>query len=101
MDPDQLMQDGMIFAGKAIGHDQRGEHELAHFFYIEASESILKAISLNSDLISAKSKALQYVERAEFLQQQLKTNTDVNVSQTAVQKETEQVHSFILWKLFR
>ena len=94
MDPDQLMQDGMTFAGKAINHDQRGEHELAHFFYIEASEAILKAISLNNELNSAKGKALQYVERAEFLQQQLATNASAGrrvASQTGAQKETEQV----------
>ena len=68
MDPKQLIDDGMVFAGKAISHDQRGEHQLAHFFYTEASEAILKAITLDSNFASTKSKAFQYEERAAVLQ---------------------------------
>lgn len=67
-DPNQLINDGMVFASQAIQHDQNGAHQLAHFFYVEASEAILKAISLDTNLSSAKSKALQYVARAEVLQ---------------------------------
>ena len=54
MDPQKLIQDGYGFASKAITNDQNGQHKLAHFFYVEASEAILKAY--------------QYIQRAEVLQ---------------------------------
>ena len=68
MDPQQLMQQGLKFAEQAISRDNAGEHDVAQFFYIEASDAILKAISLDESLMDAKVKALQYIERAEVLQ---------------------------------
>lgn len=68
MDPIQLIQDGTVFAGKAVFHDRNGDYKLAHFFYMEASEAILKAIAQDKSLDGAKGKALQYIERAEALQ---------------------------------
>ena len=70
MDANQLLQDGTIFAGKAVAHDRAGEYKVAHFFYMEAAEAILKAIAndQNNTLVAAKGKALQYIERAEALQ---------------------------------
>lgn len=68
MDPQQLIQDGYGFASKAITSDQNGQHKLAHFFYVEASEAILKAIALDNTLLEAKNKAYQYIQRAEILQ---------------------------------
>lgn len=68
MDPQQLISDGTKFAEKAIFHDQAGQYGVAQFFYIEASEAILKAIALDTSLLSLKNKALQYIERGETLQ---------------------------------
>ena len=72
MNPGQYIEEGMQFAEKAVSHDQLGDYGVAHFFYIEASEAILKAISLDPSLSAAKLKALQYIERAETLQNLLK-----------------------------
>ena len=68
MDPQKLIQDGYGFASKAITNDQNGQHKLAHFFYVEASEAILNAIALDNSLLEAKNKAYQYIQRAEVLQ---------------------------------
>ena len=67
MDVQQLFKDSMNFAAKAVTHDLAGEHELAKFFYIEASEALLKVISMDQSFTDAKVKVHQYMERAEYL----------------------------------
>lgn len=69
MDPTQLIQDGTTFASKAVANDQQNNHKLAHFFYMEAADAILKALALDRSLDPLKLKALQYIERAEALQE--------------------------------
>ena len=68
MDPTQLIQDGTTFASKAVANDKQNNHKLAHFFYMEAAEAILKALTLDRSLDPLKVKVAQYIERAEVLQ---------------------------------
>ncbi|XP_065666769.1 calpain-7 isoform X5 [Hydra vulgaris] len=96
MDVQQLFKDGMSFAAKAVGHDSAGEYDLAKFFYIEASEALLKVISVDQSISDAKIKVHQYMERAEYL-----TNLSANqkhsklISQCPQQKSFEQIQ-FVL-----
>ena len=71
MDAQVLIRDGTKFAQKAIENDQNKNFKLAHFFYMEAAEALLKAISLDRSLEQIKIKALQYIERAETIQSML------------------------------
>lgn len=100
MDPQQLISDGTKFAEKAIFHDQAGQYGVAQFFYIEASEAILKAIALDTSLLSLKNKALQYIERGETLQS-LVSNSPAetlqrHLSQSESQKEVEQIEFLLV-----
>ena len=68
MDAQSLIKDGTTFAQKAIENDRKENFKLAHFFYMESAEALLKAIALDRSLEQIKVKALQYIERAETLQ---------------------------------
>lgn len=71
MDAPSLIKDGTTFAQKAIENDQNGNFKLAHFFYMESADALLKAIAFDRSLEKIKVKALQYIERAETLQSML------------------------------
>ncbi|XP_031565843.1 calpain-7-like [Actinia tenebrosa] len=71
-DAEELCQDGYRFATQAIACDQKGSIESAIFFYIEAASSLERALSYNNTL-DVRDKALQYVQRAEVLRLQAKS----------------------------
>ena len=103
MDPQRLIVDGTNFAQQAVFHDQAGNFKLAQFFYIEASEAILKAISLEPSLEELKRKALQYIERGEALHRQINTGSaslQRSSSQSEHEKDGQQIEFILTQAVF-
>ena len=74
-DVDKLIEDGVKFATQAVAYDQNGDGKSSIFFYKEAAAALLKADSYDASR-NVRSKAMQYIERVEFLRTQLGTGTN-------------------------
>ena len=66
VDVKELCEDGYRLAIQAVDLDKIGSGDAAAFFYIEAAEALLKALSYDPSL-DVKDKASQYIRRAEEL----------------------------------
>ena len=66
VDVRELCEDGYRLAVQAVDLDKIGSGEAAAFFYIEAAEALIKALSYDPSL-DVKGKAEQYIRRAEEL----------------------------------
>lgn len=66
VDVRELCEDGYRLAIQAVDLDKIGSGEAAAFFYIEAAEALIKALSYDASL-DVKGKAEQYIRRAEEL----------------------------------
>lgn len=66
VDAKELCEDGYRLAIQAVDLDKIGSGNAAAFFYIEAAEALIKALSYDPSL-EVKDKASQYVRRAEEL----------------------------------
>ena len=66
VDAKELCEDGYRLAIQAVDLDKIGSGNAAAFFYIEASEALIKALSYDPTL-DVKDKASQYIRRAETL----------------------------------
>ncbi|KAJ7372170.1 calpain 7 [Desmophyllum pertusum] len=66
VDAKELCDDGYRLAIQAVDLDKIGSGNAAAFFYIEASEALIKALSYDPTL-DVKDKASQYIRRAEAL----------------------------------
>lgn len=66
VDVTELCEDGYRLAIQAVDLDKIGSREAAAFFYIEAAEALIKALSYDPSL-DVKLKAEQYIRRAEEL----------------------------------
>ena len=66
VDGRELCEDGYRLAVQAVDLDKIGSGEAAAFFYIEAAEALIKALSYDPSL-DVKGKAEQYIRRAEEL----------------------------------
>ena len=66
VDVRELCEDGYRLAIQAVDLDKIGSGEAAAFFYIEAAEALIKALSYDPSL-DVKGKAEQYIRRAEEL----------------------------------
>lgn len=71
MDAQKLIQDSFNFATNAVHADEDGKFKIAIFFYLEAAEAIKKALDYDGSLSALYPKAIQYLDRAESLHQQL------------------------------
>ena len=71
-DVDELIDDGVKFATQAITRDQHGDARASIFFYKEAAAALLKADSYDPTR-EVRAKAMQYIERVEYLRTQLVT----------------------------
>ena len=69
VDVKELCDDGYRLAIQAIDLDKIGSGNAAAFFYIEAAEALIKALSYDPTL-DVKEKASQYIKRAEELRAQ-------------------------------
>ena len=68
VDVQSLCEDGYKLATEAVRYDQAGDVEQAIFFYSEASDALLKALSSDSGL-NIRPKVETYIARAEELYQ--------------------------------
>ncbi|XP_027051362.1 calpain-7-like isoform X1 [Pocillopora damicornis] len=66
VDVTELCEDGYRLAIQAVDLDKMGSGGAAAFFYIEAAEALIKALSYDPSL-EVRDKASQYVRRAEEL----------------------------------
>ena len=66
VDVNELCEDGYRLAIQAVDLDKIGSRDAAAFFYIEAAEALIKALSYDPTL-DVKLKAEQYIRRAEEL----------------------------------
>jgi len=66
VDVKELCEDGYRLAIQAVDLDKIGSGNAAAFFYIEAAEALIKALSYDPSL-DVKDKASQYIRRAEEL----------------------------------
>lgn len=71
VDVKELCDDGYRLAIQAVDLDKIGSGNAAAFFYIEAAEALIKALSYDPTL-DVKDKASQYIRRAEELRAQEK-----------------------------
>lgn len=69
VDVKELCDDGYRLAIQAVDLDKIGSGNAAAFFYIEAAEALIKALSYDPTL-DVKEKASQYIRRAEELRAQ-------------------------------
>ena len=69
VDVKELCDDGYRLAIQAVDLDKIGSGDAAAFFYIEAAEALIKALSYDPTL-DVKGKASQYIRRAEELRAQ-------------------------------
>ena len=69
VDVKELCDDGYRLAIQAVDLDKIGSGGAAAFFYIEAAEALIKALSYDPTL-DVKDKASQYIRRAEELRAQ-------------------------------
>ena len=69
VDVQELCDDGYRLAIQAVDLDKIGSGNAAAFFYIEAAEALIKALSYDPTL-DVKEKASQYIRRAEELRAQ-------------------------------
>lgn len=69
VDVKELCDDGYRLAIQAVDLDKIGSRNAAAFFYIEAAEALIKALSYDPTL-DVKEKASQYIRRAEELRAQ-------------------------------
>ena len=69
VDAKELCEDGYRLAIQAVDLDKIGSANAAAFFYIEAAEALIKALSYDPTL-DVKDKASQYIRRAEELRAQ-------------------------------
>lgn len=69
VDVKELCDDGYRLAIQAVDLDKIGSGNAAAFFYIEAAEALIKALSYDPTL-DVKDKASQYIRRAEELRAQ-------------------------------
>ena len=73
MDAQQLIQDGCQFAKLAVSSDEAGNYKVAIFYYLEAAEALKKALDFDRSLTTLHEQAIQYLDRAETLHQQIRT----------------------------
>ena len=66
VDVNELCEDGYRLAVQAVDLDKIGSRDAAAFFYIEAAEALIKALSYDPSL-DVKIQAEQYIRRAEEL----------------------------------
>ena len=66
VDVTELCEDGYRLAIQAVDLDKMGSGGAAAFFYIEAAEALIKALSYDPRL-EVRDKASQYIRRAEEL----------------------------------
>ena len=66
VDVTELCEDGYRLAIQAVDLDKMGSGGAAAFFYNEAAEALIKALSYDPSL-EVRDKASQYVRRAEEL----------------------------------
>lgn len=69
VDVKELCDDGYRLAIQAVDLDKIGSGNAAAFFYIEAAEALIKALSYDPTL-DVKDKVSQYIRRAEELRAQ-------------------------------
>lgn len=67
--PQDLEQDAVNFAMRAVTCDQEGKSSMAIFYYCEAAQALMSALQAGSQLPGIVEKAQEYTSRSEVLKQ--------------------------------